>query len=245
MTSLMKKVLLATACVLPLTGMASAEVPSISYLVHHYENKFSQQQCLKQANKVLVHIKNNGAGNLDIQYDPNADNVFANDKELSLQIVCDAEVKAVFFVAASDVYTGKKLWQVLHSIADDFDKEVTQQDDSRPSPPPPVATGGPACFASSDDGVVNVRETPNGVLIGPIPSGTPLTVLGTYPTNRQWSRVQTPWLARVGRVGADQTNIKASVLKRRKQQSIVHIELPGVITPPRARCGRRAAAPAQ
>ena len=85
---------------------------------------------------------------------------------------------------------------------------IVRCDDSpRPSPPPPVATESPACFASSDDGVVNVRETPNGALIGPIPSGTPLTVLGTYPTNRQWSRIQTPWLARVGRVGVVATSL--------------------------------------
>jgi hypothetical protein len=85
-----------------------------------------------------------------------------------------------------------------------------EQISARPSsPPPPVASDRfqEGCFASSDDGVVNVRETPNGVLIGPIPSGTPLTVLGTYPTNRQWSRIQTPWLARAGRVGVVATDL--------------------------------------
>jgi hypothetical protein len=87
-----------------------------------------------------------------------------------------------------------------------------KQISARPSPPPPPMASNrfpeaPACFAASDDGVVNVRETPNGVLIGPIPSGTPLTVLGTYPTNRQWSRIQTPWLARAGRVGVVATDL--------------------------------------
>ena len=59
----------------------------------------------------------------------------------------------------------------------------------------------PACFAVSDDGFVNVHETPNGPLIGPIPTGRPLNVLGKHPSNSQWSRIQTPFLARVGRTG--------------------------------------------
>jgi hypothetical protein len=95
----MKKLLLATACVLALTSMASADVPRISYLVHHYKNKFPQQSCLKHANKVLVHIKNNGASSLDVQYEPGVDHVFANDNEMSLHIICDAEVKSIIFVS--------------------------------------------------------------------------------------------------------------------------------------------------
>jgi hypothetical protein len=60
------------------------------------------------------------------------------------------------------------------------------------------------CYAESPDGFVNVREEANGKLIGPVPVGTPFHVLDTWNdphSHINWSRIQTPWLARVGRTG--------------------------------------------
>jgi hypothetical protein len=66
----------------------------------------------------------------------------------------------------------------------------------------PVPT--PGCYAVSDDGFVNVREWPNGPIMGPVPVETPLNVGETFydpASSLNWSRVQTPWLAQRGLSG--------------------------------------------
>ena len=83
---------------------------------------------------------------------------------------------------------------------------------SQPLPNLPLDTN---CFAVSDDGYVNVRESPNGPIIGPVPAapaftGTPFRVLNTWfdnASNMRWSRIQTPWLATAGRTGVVATNL--------------------------------------
>jgi uncharacterized protein len=81
-------------------------------------------------------------------------------------------------------------------------QDFTQNEEAPPAPPSPFQT---TCFAfSPEDGYVNVRETPNGILIGPVPEGTPIRVLDTWfdpASNINWSRIQTPFLARVDRTG--------------------------------------------
>ena len=72
-------------------------------------------------------------------------------------------------------------------------------------PAPPTTTPTiPVCYAVSDDGYVNVRERPNGPIMGPVPVGTQLQVIKTWydPASRtNWSEVQTPWLASRGQTG--------------------------------------------
>jgi hypothetical protein len=70
--------------------------------------------------------------------------------------------------------------------------------------PVPVPAPAPGCYAVSDDGFVNVREWPNGPVMGPVPVGTPFNVINTWydpPSSSNWSRVQTPWLAQRGLSG--------------------------------------------
>jgi hypothetical protein len=62
----------------------------------------------------------------------------------------------------------------------------------------------PGCFAVSDDGFVNVRQWPNGPIIGPVPVGTKFRVISTShddASRLDWSRVQTPWLEQRGMSG--------------------------------------------
>ena len=69
---------------------------------------------------------------------------------------------------------------------------------------PPMPTAAPGCYAVSDDAFVNIREWPNGPIMGPVPVGTQFQVLDTwydYPSNLNWSRVQTSWLAQRGITG--------------------------------------------
>jgi hypothetical protein len=66
---------------------------------------------------------------------------------------------------------------------------------------PPMPSSPFSCTAVSDDGFVNVREWPNGPIMGPVPVGTQFQVINTWydlPTGMNWSRVQTPWLAQRG-----------------------------------------------
>jgi uncharacterized protein len=83
-------------------------------------------------------------------------------------------------------------------------RQLKAQDFSQDTSPAPVPLQ-TNCFAfSPEDHFVNVRETANGILIGPVPEGTPFRVLDTWfdPTsNLNWSRIQTPWLANAGRTG--------------------------------------------
>jgi len=54
-------------------------------------------------------------------------------------------------------------------------------------------------FVNSDDGFANLRISPNGPIIGPVPNGTPLIIFDTfydYPSELKWSHVQTPYGAK-------------------------------------------------
>lgn len=135
----------------------------------------------------------------------------------SIVVRCEID-HGVVFVALS----GPSLDEIRPLIAKVL--EVWEGNSSNEPPPPPQRTPTPppvyqqppvaiqpadGCYASSDDGYVNVHESPNGPIIGPVPaapdfSGTLLRVLNTWydnASNRRWSRIQTPWLERVGRTG--------------------------------------------
>jgi hypothetical protein len=167
------------------------------YFEYNADHHVTVDGCKSYATNVM-----NKAGAEDFRFGEEGvwSTVTRHNHQYLVNVWCLPKDNVIFLTVAGAVYEDSGA--IRDQLVDLWSGKKTES-----AAPPPVATESPACFASSDDGVVNVRETPNGVLIGPIPSGTPLTVLGTYPTNRQWSRIQTPWLARAGRVGVVATNL--------------------------------------
>jgi hypothetical protein len=99
----------------------------------------------------------------------------------------------------------KKLLTTTAIVAATFTAANAQALDSfgHPVPPTPTPTI-PVCYAVSDDGFVNVRQWPNGPIMGPVPVGTQFQVIKTWydlASRTNWSEVQTPWLASRGLTG--------------------------------------------
>jgi hypothetical protein len=222
-TNVMKKFLLKmarnpivslfAALVLCLPSLAHADEAMTTQIIT-YDNKngnLDDAGCADYARRVLYKADFSG-----VETKQHSTFGFFGDHN-SIVVRCEID-HGVVFVALS----GPSLDEIRPLIAKVLEVwEGNSSNEPPPSPqrtptPPPVYQQPPVaiqpsdgCYASSDDGYVNVRESPNGPIIGPVPaapdfSGTPLRVLNTWydnASNMRWSRIQTPWLERVGRTG--------------------------------------------
>lgn len=128
----MKKFLLATAMVVGLVGLASAEspapkqneyvgaAPSLLVLSRKYEAGFENAACAKRALHTAKKISKNVS---EMNMSPSNNGIYMNDSEVAIDIQCNEAASTVVFVVGSTKLKLEELKTVMAVVSTIFDEK--------------------------------------------------------------------------------------------------------------------------